>query len=66
MDHNIKILIGIDVSKNKQDICIKNNNGKVLKRLNIKNTKEDINKLYTIVDKLKANAGENADAFFGM
>ncbi|KAF5425884.1 Transposase [Candidatus Methanomarinus sp.] len=66
MDHNIKILIGIDVSKDKQDICIKNNNGNILKRLKIKNTKEDLDKLYTIVDKLKANAGENADAFFGM
>ncbi|KAF5428002.1 hypothetical protein C5S42_03990 [Candidatus Methanomarinus sp.] len=40
MDHNIKILIGIDVSKNKQDICIKNNNGKVLKRLEIMGTRE--------------------------
>ena len=66
MDHNIKILIGIDVSKNKHDICIKNNNGNVLKQFTIKNTKEGLNKLYTTVNKLKANIGENADAFFGM
>jgi len=66
MDQNIKILIGIDVSKNKHDICIKNNNGNVLKQFKIKNTKEGLNKLYTTVDKLKANTGENADAFYGM
>ncbi len=53
MGYNIKILIGIDVSKDKQDICIKNNNGYVLKRLKIKNTEEDLDKLYTIVNKLK-------------
>jgi transposase len=66
MNHNILLYIGIDVSKDKHDICIKSNEGNVLKRFQIKNTDRDLNKLYTIVDKLKSNAGEDTDVFFGM
>jgi transposase len=66
MNHKILLYIGIDVSKDKQDICIKSNDGNVLKRFQIKNTDRDLNKLYTTVDKLKSNAGENTDVFFGM
>ena len=66
MNYNIQLYIGIDVSKDKHDICIKNNNGNVLRRFEIKNTKKGINKLFETVDKLKANAGENTNAFYGM
>jgi len=66
MNHNNLLHIGIDVSKDKHDICIKSNDGNVLKRFQIKNTNKDLNKLYTTVDKLKSNAGENTDVFFGM
>jgi transposase len=66
MNHNILLYIGIDVSKDKHDICIKSNEGDVLKRFQIKNTDKDLNKLYTTVDKLKSNAGENTEVFFGM
>ena len=44
MNHNILLYIGIDVSKDKHDICIKSNDGNVLKRFQIKNTKKDLNK----------------------
>lgn len=66
MNHKNLLYIGIDVSKDKHDICIKSNDGNVLKRFQIKNTDRDLNKLYTTVDKLKSNAGENTDVFFGM
>jgi transposase len=66
MNHNILLYIGIDVSKEKHDICIKSNEGNVLKRFQIKNTNKGLNKLYTTVEKLKSNAGENTDVFFGM
>jgi transposase len=66
MNHNILLYIGIDVSKDKHDICIKSNDGNVLKRFQIKNTNRDLNKLYTTVDKLKSNAGENTNVLFGM
>ena len=66
MNQNILLYIGIDVSKDKHDICIKSNDGNVLKRFQIKNTNKDLNKLYTTVDKLKSNAGENTDILFGM
>ena len=66
MKHNILLYIGIDVSKDKHDICIKSNDGNVLKRFQIKNTNKDLNKLYTTVDKLKSNAGENTDICVGI
>jgi transposase len=66
MNQNILLYIGIDVSKDKHDICIKSNDGNVLKRFQIKNTNKDLNKLYTTVDKLKSNARENTNVLFGM
>jgi len=66
MNQNILLYIGIDVSKDKHDICIKSNDGNVLKRFQIKNTNKDLNKLYTTVDKLKSNYGENTNVLFGM
>jgi len=36
MNHNNLLHIGIDVSKDKHDICIKSNDGNVLKRFQIK------------------------------
>jgi len=66
MNNNIHLYIGIDVSKDKHDICIKNNDGNVLKRFQIRNNKCDLNKLYTTVNKFKSDSGDNTDAFFGM
>ena len=66
MNHNILLYIGIDVSKDKHDICIKNNNGNILKRFEIKNNKKDLTKLYTTLDNLKSNIGRKTQLFFGM
>ena len=66
MNNNIHLYIGIDVSKDKHDICIKNNDGNVLKRFQIRNNKSDLNKLYTTVNKFKSDSENNTGAFFGM
>ncbi len=66
MNNNIHLYIGIDVSKDKHDICIKNNAGNVLKRFQIRNNKRDLNKLYTTVTKFKLDIGDNIGVFFGM
>jgi len=66
MNNNIHLYIGIDVSKDKHDICIKNNDGNVLKRFQIRNNKSDLNKLYKTVNKFKSDIGDDTDAFFGM
>ncbi|HJH30198.1 MAG TPA: IS110 family transposase, partial [Methanosarcinaceae archaeon] len=66
MNNNIHLYIGIDVSKDKHDICIKNNDGNVLKRFQIRNNKSNLNKLYKTVNKFKSDIGDETDAFFGM
>jgi transposase len=66
MNHNINTYIGIDVSKDKHDICIKDNKGNVLKHFQIRNTKRDLDKLYTTINKLKSDSGDITDVFFGM
>ncbi len=66
MNHNISIYIGIDVSKDKHDICIKDNDGNVLKHFQIQNNKTDLNKFYTTVNEIKSGSGDDTDVFFGM
>ena len=66
MNNNIHLYIGIDVSKDRHDICIKNNDGNVLKHFHIRNTKGDLNKLYINVNNFKSDSESNTDAFFGM
>jgi len=66
MKNNIHIYIGIDVSKDKHGVCLKNNNGDVLKRIQIRNTKSDLKKLYTTVNKLNSGSGDNTGVLFGM
>jgi transposase len=66
MNYNILLYIGIDVAKEKHDICIKNNKGNILKRFEIKNNKEDLTKLYTTLDKLQPNIRRESELFFGM
>ncbi len=64
---NKTMYIGIDVSKDKHDICIKDNEGnELIKRFRISNTKADLNMLYATIDKLKAKNPENCDVVFGM
>jgi predicted NBD/HSP70 family sugar kinase len=61
MDNNT-IYVGIDISKEKHDICIKNGNGNVIKQIRIRNTKKELETLYTTVETLKDKAG---NVFFG-
>lgn len=65
MKDNI-IFVGIDVSKDKHDICIKDSNGNELtRRFQILNTKADLNVLYATIDKLTKTKGIR-DVIFGM
>ncbi len=60
------IFVGIDVSKDKHDICIKDSNGNELtRRFQIVNTKKDLNVLYATIDKLTKTKGIT-DVIFGM
>lgn len=67
MKNTITLHIGIDVSKEKNEICIKNNEGnELVKRFRISNTKADLDKLYETINKLKSKIPENIDVVFGM
>jgi transposase len=61
------LYIGIDVSKDKCDVCIKNQAGNdLVKRFQVSNTKADLNKLYETIEKIKSKNPENSDVVFGM
>ena len=67
MMHNVALYIGIDVSKDKNDICIKDNIGNELtKSFRISNTKTDLNKLYVKIEKIKEQFPESCDIIVGM
>src|SRR5574341_94775 len=61
------IYIGIDVSKDKSDICIKDQSGNdLIQRLKIGNTKADLGKLYETIERIKSKIQGNSDVVFGM
>lgn len=63
----IALYIGIDVSKDKCDVCIKNQGGNdLVKRFQISNTKADLNKLYETIEKIKSKTPEETDVIFGL
>lgn len=68
MKNTTEILyIGIDVSKDKSDVCIKNKEGNdLVKRFQLSNTKADLNKLYETIEKIKSKIPENSDVVFGL
>ena len=66
MNNNISLYIGIDVSKEKHDICIKNHDGNLLKHFQITNTKCDLERLYAVVGKLRNDISDNIEVLFGM
>ncbi len=68
MKNNTEVLyIGIDVSKDKCDVCIKDQGGNdLVKRFQITNTKADLNKLYETIDKIKSKNPQNNDVVFGL
>lgn len=58
--------VGIDVSKNKHDICVKDEKGKVLlSHLRIRNTRSDLKRLYEKLDRLKRSCN-GCKVVFGM
>ncbi len=61
------ICIGIDVSKDKSDICIKDKLGNdLVKRFKIANTKADLGILYETIERIRSKIPGNSDVVFGM
>ena len=59
--------VGIDVSKDKSDICIKDQNGNdLIQRFKITNSKSDLGHLYETIEKIKSKIPGNSDVVFGM
>lgn len=67
MINNSILYVGIDVSKDKCDVCIKNRDGNELtKRFQVSNTKADIAKLYETIEWIKSKNSVNSDVVFGL
>jgi len=61
------LYVGIDVSKDKSDICIKDQSGNdLIQRFKITNTKADLDKLYETIERIKSKTQGNSDVVFGM
>jgi len=61
------LYVGIDVSKNKSDICIKDQLGNdLIQRFKIANNKADLGKLYETIESIKCRTPEKSDVVFGM
>src|SRR5574337_615420 len=59
--------VGIDVSKDKSDICIKDENGNdLIQRFKITNSKADLDMLYETIERIKSKAPGNSEVVFGM
>ena len=67
MDNTTMFYVGIDVSKDKSDICIKDEKGNdLIHRFEITNKKADLEMLYETVESIKRNIPGNSDVVFGM
>src|SRR4030066_938854 len=61
------LYVGIDVSKDKSDICIKDQSGNdLIQRFKITNTKADLGKLYETIERIKCKTPDKSDVVFGM
>jgi transposase len=61
------LYVGIDVSKDKSDICIKDKLGNdLIKRLIIANKKADLGHLYETIERIRSKTPGNSDVVFGM
>ena len=59
--------VGIDVSKDKSDICIKDVNGNdLIQRFKITNSKADLGHLYETIKRIKSKTPGKSDVVFGM
>ncbi len=67
MDTTTMLYVGIDVSKDKSDICIKDQLGNdLIQRFKIANNKADLGKLYETIERIKYRTTGNSDVVFGM
>ncbi|MDO8725824.1 MAG: IS110 family transposase [Candidatus Methanoperedens sp.] len=61
------LYVGIDVSKDKSDICIKDKLGNdLIHRLIIANKKADLGHLYETIERIRSKTPGNSDIIFGM
>jgi transposase len=59
--------VGIDVSKDKSDICIKDEKGNdLIQRFEITNKKADLDRLYETIERIRSNTQGNSDIVIGM
>lgn len=67
MNTTTMFYVGIDVSKDKSDICIKDVNGNdLIQRFKITNNKADLGHLYETIERIKSKIPGNSDVVFGM
>ncbi len=67
MKNTMILYVGIDVSKDKNDICIKDQAGNdLIKRFRISNTKADLDRLYETIERIKSKNPESSDVVFGL
>ncbi len=67
MNNTTMLYVGIDISKDKSDICIKDVKGNdLIQRFKITNNKADLGHLYKTIEKIKSRTAGNSDVVFGM
>lgn len=67
MNTTTMLYVGIDVSKDKSDICIKDQNGNdLIQRFKITNSKADLGRLYETIERIRSKTPGNSDVVFGM
>lgn len=67
MNTTTMFYVGIDVSKDKSDICIKDEKGNdLIQRFKITNNKADLGHLYETIERIKSKIPGNSDVVFGM
>ncbi|TAN44571.1 MAG: IS110 family transposase [Candidatus Methanoperedens sp.] len=67
MNTTTMLYVGIDISKDKSDICIKDVKGNdLIQRFKITNNKADLGHLYETIERIKSKTAGNSDVVFGM
>src|SRR5574341_117348 len=67
MNTTTMLYVGIDVSKDKSDICIKDQLGNdLIQRFKIANNKADLGHLYETIERIRSKTPGNSDVVFGM
>ncbi len=61
------LYVGIDISKDKSDICIKDKQGNdLIQRFKITNKRADLGNLYETIKRIRSKTPGNSDVVFGM